>query len=218
MQRDGTQFAWERANGDAGEFGWSGEVSGYAELESPFDEAEEMELAAQLLEIQDEAELNQFIGDLFKKVRRVVGRMAKSQIGGMLKNVAKTALPFVGGALGSFMPIPGVGTAVGTALGSAVSTALEAEMEGIEPEDQEFELARRFVRLAGTAARQVAQTPPTVDPQKAAQAAVMAAARQLLGQPAGELDEAVFSSAGSNRPRSSGRWLRRGNTITLVGM
>jgi uncharacterized protein (DUF697 family) len=62
------------------------------------------------------------------------GGIAKP-LGGVLKGVAKKALPFVGGALGSIIPIPGVGTAVGTAVGSAASKLLEAELEGLSPED-----------------------------------------------------------------------------------
>ncbi|MEJ5199355.1 MAG: hypothetical protein WHX53_10565, partial [Anaerolineae bacterium] len=42
--------------------------------DSPFSEVEEMELAAQLLEVTDEAELDQFIGKLFRKAAGAVGR------------------------------------------------------------------------------------------------------------------------------------------------
>ena len=88
-----------------------------------------------------------------------VGKVARP-LGGILKGVAKAALPFVGGALGSFIPIPGVGTAIGSALGGALSKALEAEFQGMEAEERDFEIARRFVQMAGTAARQAALAPP----------------------------------------------------------
>jgi hypothetical protein len=198
------------------------DLSGTAEMESPFDEAEEMELAAELLSIQSEAELDQFIGKLVKgafrgirKVGSAVGRIAKP-LGGILKGVAKTALPFVGGALGSFIPIPGVGTAVGTALGSAVSKALEAELEGMDPEDQEFEMARRFVRLAGAAAKQVAMAQPGVDPQAAARTAVMTAARQHV--PGLQSPAAGPRTGAGTAPSRSGRWIRRGRKIVLLGV
>ena len=106
--------------------------------ESPFSEAEETELAMELLSVSSEAELDQFLGKLLKGVKSVgsaVGKIARP-LSGALKGLAKKALPFVGGALGSFIPIPGVGTAVGSALGSAVSKALEAELAGLEPEDR----------------------------------------------------------------------------------
>lgn len=201
------------------------EIFGEADMESPFTEAEEMELAAELLAISNEAELDQFLGKLFKgawrglkKVGSFVGKIARP-LGGVLKGLAKKALPFVGGALGSFIPIPGVGTAVGTALGSAVSKALEAELEGMNEEDQEFEMARRFVRLAGTAAKQAAQAKPGVSPQDAVKAAVMAAARRHvpgLGQGSTAFPVAVASPiCQSGR---SGRWVRRGSKIILLGV
>ena len=202
------------------------EISGDSAMESPFDEVEEMELTTELLGITDEAELDQFLGKLFKgawrgikKVGSVVGKIARP-LGGVLKGLAKKALPFVGGALGSLIPIPGVGTAVGTALGSAVSKALEAELEGMNPEDREFEMARRFVRLAGTAAKQAALAQPGVDPQAAAKAAVMAAARQhvpgLLQGAANTATTATTTAAGG--AGRSGRWIRRGRKIILLGV
>ena len=83
------------------------------ESESPLNEVQEMEAAAELLEVTNEAELEQFLGNLFKKVASGVGGFMKSStgkaLGGILKNIAKKALPVVGGALGSFVA-PGVGT------------------------------------------------------------------------------------------------------------
>ena len=112
----------------------------------PLNEVEEMELAAELLSVSSEEELDQFLGKFFKRAWRGIKKVARP-LGGILKGIAKKALPFVGGALGSFIPIPGVGTALGTAIGGAASNLLEVDLEGMSPEDQEFELARRFVRL-----------------------------------------------------------------------
>ena len=125
------------------------------EMAAPFSEQEEMELAMELLSVSNEAELEQFLGNVFKKAWQGIKKVAKP-LGGALKGIAKAALPMVGGALGSFIPIPGVGTALGTALGSAVSKALEMEMNEtgeLAQEDRELEVARRVVRIAGTAAR-----------------------------------------------------------------
>ena len=182
------------------------------EIESPLDEVEEMELAAELLTVSSEEEMDQFLGKLFKgawrglkKVGRFVGKVARP-LGGILKGIAKKALPFVGGALGSFIPIPGVGTALGTALGGAASKLLEVDLEGMSPEDQEFELARRFVRLASSAAAQAANAPDGIDPNPVAVAAVQRAASQLSG-----------NQGQRARRKRSGRWLRRGNKIVLLG-
>lgn len=155
-----------RASGETFEilpFGQGEYEGGFGEAESPFSEAEEMELAMELLAVASEEELEQFLGNVFKgvwkgikKVGSVVGKVAKP-LGGVLKGLAKQALPFVGGALGSMIPIPGVGTMIGRAAGTALSKALEMEFEGLELEQQEFEMARRFVRIAGSAAQQAAQ-------------------------------------------------------------
>jgi hypothetical protein len=119
---------------------------------APFGEEQELELAMELLGVQSEEELEQFLGKMFKGVWNGIKKVAKP-LGGILKGIAKKALPFVGGALGSFIPIPGVGTALGRALGGALSNALEMEMQEMPEVDRELEVARRFVRIAGSAAQ-----------------------------------------------------------------
>ena len=208
---------------DEFEFELGDEMEFEGEFESQLDEVEEMELAAELLAVSNEQELDQFLGKIFKKIGRGIRKIAKP-LGGILKGVAKKALPFVGGALGSFIPIPGVGTAVGSALGGAASKLLEVDLEGMDNEDQEFELARRFVRMASTAAAKAASAPPDADPKAAAIQAIKVAAQQLnRGGSQGE--EEVTASAPASTPRAQvtsgrrnrGRWFRRGNSIVLVG-
>jgi hypothetical protein len=197
----------------AGEGEYEGEFEFAAEQEGeggPFTEAEEIALAAELLSVSNEAELEQFLGKLWSTVKKVGGAVAQvaKPFSGVLKAVAKKALPFVGGALGSMIPIPGVGTALGTALGSAVSQALEMELEGLEMEDREFEMARRFVRIAGTAAQQLE---PQAEGGQAVHAAVTAAAQQHLPH--------LSSAAPAPGARgSSGRWIRHGTTLVLTGV
>jgi hypothetical protein len=207
---------------EAFEFGFEaeGEASfGLRDSESPFSEAEENELALELLSVSSEEELDQFLGKLFKgawkglkKVGSAIGKVAKP-LGGVLKGLAKKALPFVGGALGSLIPIPGVGTALGSAVGRAVSSALEAEFSELEAEEQEFEMAKRFVRIAGTAAQQAAQCPPSADPQAAARSAVLSAAKRHLPQ----LRQGGLG-APQRRSAPGGRWVRSGNRIVIVGV
>jgi uncharacterized protein (DUF697 family) len=152
-----------------------------AEAESPLSEMQEMELATELLEVSSEAELEQFLGGLFKKVASGVGSFMKSgtgrALGGILKNVAKKALPVVGGALGSFVA-PGVGTALGSKLGSMASNLFEVELETMSEQEAEFEVARRYVRLASSAARNAALAPRNAPPRAVARAAVVSAARR----------------------------------------
>jgi hypothetical protein len=210
---------------DEFEFEMTDEGEFESEVENQMGEVEEMELAAELLAVASEQELDQFLGKIFKKIGKGIRKIARP-LGGILKGVAKKALPFVGGALGSFIPIPGVGTAVGTALGSAASKLLEVDLEGMTPEDQEFELARRFVRMASTAAAKAATVPADADPKAAAIRIIKAAAQQLeTGESASEGEGEVPPArpAAGDRTRSAGsrrrqgRWYRRGNTLVLIG-
>jgi hypothetical protein len=201
------------------EFHESGEL-GEAEGESPFNEVQEMELASELLEINSEAELDQFLGKLIKGATKAVGSFVRSPIGkalgGALKGVAKTALPIAGRALGTMVGGP-LGGVVGGKLGSFASSLFEMELEGLSQEDREFEVAKQFVRMAGTAAQVAARAPTSADPRLAAQRA-LAAAAQAHG--ATNVTTATTPSAGAmapNRMRRGGRWVRRGRSIVLFG-
>jgi hypothetical protein len=195
------------------------EAEYYDEMEGVFDEAEEMELAAELLSISSEEELDQFLGGLFKKVAGGAKKLFRSPVGkalgGMLKGVAKKALPVVGGALGSMIPIPGVGTALGAAAGSAAGKLFGLELEGLSEEDQEFEVARRFVRLAGDAAQEAASSPANVPPRQAAQAALVSAAQKHAP---GLVSGAQGGAGGRKGKKNTGRWVRRGRSIVILGI
>jgi hypothetical protein len=148
------------------------------EVVSPLSEAQEIQLASELLEISSEDELEQFLGGLIKKVGGFMKGPVGQALGGVLKNVAKKALPVVGGALGSFVA-PGVGTAIGSKLGSMASGLFEMELESMPQEQAQFEVARRVVGLTASAARCAAQARPRpgVSPHTVARAAVAKAAR-----------------------------------------
>nr|GFC34859.1 hypothetical protein [Tanacetum cinerariifolium] len=135
--------------------------------------------------------LRRFLGSLVKKVGGAVSGFAKSSIGktigGALKAVAKKALPMVSGALGTFVGGP-LGTALGSKLGSMAGNLFELELEGLSPEDQEFETARAFVRFANSAVQRGAaaaqnprrNVPPAVAARKALTSAAMQHAPGLL--------------------------------------
>jgi len=145
------EYQGEFAGGFQGEM----ETQLFGELVNPatgeINQELEMNLAAELLTVSNEAELDQFLGKLIRGVGRGFRRFARSGfgrfLGGALRNVARAALPTLGGALGSLIPIPGVGTALGAAAGNAVGGALGLEFEGLSNEDREFEIARRIVRI-----------------------------------------------------------------------
>lgn len=212
------EFALSGEMGDQGEFefefqeenGFSGEATG------PFSEAEEMELAAALLEITDEAELDQFLGNLFRRIGRGMGKVVRSPVfrtlGQALKGVARRALPVIGGVLGNIVA-PGVGGAVGSQLASTAGSMFGLELEGMSAEDQEFEVARRFVRLSGEAARQAAMLPADQAPDQIVRMALTRAAQQH----APGLIRVRPAAAPITRRRQQGVWRRRGNVIILYG-
>ena len=191
------------------EFGqdWPGKGSAPA----VFSKEEELQLAKELLAVGSEEELEQFLGNVFKSawqgVKKAGSTLAKvaKPLGGALKAVARTALPFVGGALGSMIPIPGVGTALGAALGRAVGNALELELEAGAPADRELEMARRFVRIAGQAARLATEGDGSA---RAVESALTRALHQQLPH---------FRPAAPQQEGESGRWRRRGKRIVVMG-
>ncbi|SFI42076.1 hypothetical protein [Nitrosomonas sp. Nm34] len=190
----------------------------YADMEGVLDEAEEMDLAAELLGVTDEAELDQFIGKLFKKIGSKVGKYIKSPTGialrGILKSAAQKALPMLGTAIGG-----PVGGALASQLAEAGNEIYGMELEGLSEEDQEFEMAKQFVRFASTAAEQAAGAPPHIEPKVAAKSAAITSAQQhapgLLRPAPSAMSMSTMSLPGSGR---SGRWVRRGSKIILYGV
>jgi hypothetical protein len=200
-----------------GDFEYDGELDELGAGGRPFSASEEMELAAELLTISDEAELDQFLGKVFKKAWRGVKKFAKSSVGrklgGILKGVARTALPIVGKAAGTFLGGP-VGGMIGGRLASAAGKAFGLELEGMAPEEAELEVARRFVRLAGSSAQNAARAPRSAPAGAVAQSAFKAAARVH----APGLVRGGIAAAGTLGGRRAGRWIRRGRRIVLYGV
>lgn len=223
------EFSGEYAGEYPGEFGGSQEFETYGEYsqEGTFSEAEEMELAAELLAVSNEAELEQFFGSLFKKVGGFLKSDVGRSIGGALKGIAKKALPMLGSAVGN-MIVPGLGGVIGGKLASAAGGMLGLELEGLSQEDQEFEVARQIVRLGAAAAGNAAQANPAAPPAQVAQAALTAAARQfapgLLSNAAAQTGaQQTNLQFGAKRGRKclhqgTGRWVRRGRSIILHGV
>lgn len=238
------------------EIGYEGSMFGFGSGHEtgwetgPFEFSQEVNnesaLIGELLEVTSDEELDQFLGKLARSVVKGATSFVRSPIGqavgGVLRSVAKKALPMVGGALGS-MVLPGVGTALGSKLGSMAGTLLEEEEVAMLGEGvAEEEAARRFIRFAGATYRNAARTPRYVPPRAAALAASVAAARvyapSLLrpprssgwrgrrrGYPAyddagnddtGWADQGGDTYAGSGA--TTGRWIRQGNRVTLIGL
>jgi hypothetical protein len=171
-----------------------------------------MELASELLAVRNEEELDLFLGDLIKSVGSVIGKVVKSPIGnaigGVLKTFAGKALPIAGGALGGMIGGP-LGAQIGSGLASMAGRTLGLELEGLSPEDREFESARQFLRFAAEATRHALESAPGITPPIAVYRAVTHAAG--LHAP-GFLDDVM------PLPSESGRWIRHHNHIVLFGV
>jgi hypothetical protein len=144
-------------------------------------EAWEMEMAAELLAVRDEAELEQFLGNFVSSAAKGLSSLAKKAAPVLLpalKTVAKQALPIAGGALGGFVGGP-IGAQIGSQLASTAGDMFGLELEGLSYEDQEFEVAKQFVRFANDAVTNLGETAHHYsDPKRAAHAAVSASAHQ----------------------------------------
>ena len=161
--------------------------------ESPLSEEEEMELAAELLTLSEEAELDQFLGKLLKKAGKFV------------KPLAKTLLPIAGKVAGGFFGGP-LGATIGGKLGTFATKLFEVDMESMAPEEGELAAARHFIRLAAAAADRAATAPPHADPMRVARYAVTTAARTYA------------PGLVRRRRAAAGRWMRRGNRIYVYGV
>jgi len=197
------------------------------DTETVFDEIEEMEQAAALLEAQDEGEVEQFLGGLVDKVRKKLGAIVPKNLQqalvANLKKVAGMALPKAGALLGNLV-VPGLGGAIGGTVAANAGKMFGLELEGMSYEDQQFEVARRVVGLgveATKAASQAAQSGMSAPAMQVAKDAVVAAAQTH----APGLATAAMGAVDRRRPygsggwgRRSGRWYRRGGRIILVGL
>ena len=154
-------------------------------FEMPMTEGEEEALAAELLGVSSEEEMDQFFGKMFRKIGRGIRGASKFlsrsgfPLSGVFKGLAKKALPFLGGALGTAIPIPGLGTIVGSAVGKAAGNLLESETDHLEVEEREFQMAKRFVRLASQAVRTGSRMPARLNPTAAANLALRNAVQRL---------------------------------------
>ncbi|MCO6488576.1 MAG: hypothetical protein J5I98_09180 [Phaeodactylibacter sp.] len=206
----------------------------------PFTPEEEAELAFELLSISNQQEEEEFFKKLFRKAakgarwlgRRIkkgakkVSRYAykriknklKSVIGRRLKMIRRLA-PYIGGAFGG--PI---GAKIGGNLSGYASKVFKMELEGLSPEDQEFEIAKRIVRFGGAAARNSWKNAGRMPTEQAIRIGFRKAARKYAP---GLLKPIRRKKSVTGRRRKpspytgrypSGKWYRKGNRIVLVGL
>lgn len=198
-------------------------------------ELHEFEMTSQLLEVTNEAELEQFIGALLRQAGSAARGFASSGTGralaGILRSAARSALPRVGQVLGDAVApgLGGAGSQIGRWLGNRF------ELEGLSAEDREFETARSFVRFARDAVRQAARNDCSIHPVAVARQAAVTSARrhapgmvpviqamkpvvpQAIRPAAAQAPMPAASRPPSGSPRS-GRWVQRGRSIVILDL
>jgi hypothetical protein len=156
-------FEYGQQESQYGEFeGQNGEFS--QEAEGVFAETDEMELAADMLSLGSEMELEQAIGKLMHGAARAVGGSIPPEVGTALGNAIKAAAQQA--------------APLGSTPAAASGELFGIEPEGLSGEDQEFEVMRRFVRFAGAAAGRAARFPRGVNPRAIVRSALTSAARR----------------------------------------
>ena len=205
---------------DRTQVGQGYEMDSGSSSEGPdYGESEQAALAAELMELETEEEFENFLGDLLRKAAAAVGGYISSQtgrsLGSLLKGAARQILPIVTQAVG-----PEAG-------GSGEYESGGYDSGESEMEEQEWEAATTFVRLAEEAAKIAAQTPPDAEPDAVANNAVTQAAQvhapALVAPPERPMAPPPYRPGfpprmGPYGRRSSGRWIRRGNQILLLGV
>lgn len=206
------------------EFSDEFEMEFLTDQEGEMGDSMEMEIAGELLSVSNDQELDQFLGSLARRAGRAVVSFAKSPAGNMikgaLKKIAKKALPIAGKAIGGYFG-GSAGSAIGGKLGTMATKLFELELEGLSPEDQEFEVSKAYVRFANDALRKgamAAKRNPNARPSQIVKTA--------LKQSASVYAPGLLTSSSSMGGRQSrgpirarkGTWVRKGRALILYEM
>jgi hypothetical protein len=115
------------------------------------------ELAAALLDVVSESELDEYVSALVGEAARSAGRRipveARRALVASLRRTAERTLPALSVALGD------EGTPEERVATQTAARIFGVETEGMSPEDRDFEIARRFVGFARAATLRAAGAP-----------------------------------------------------------
>lgn len=176
------------------------------------DEANELQLAAGLLEVGNEEQLDRCLANVIHEAEKITGRVVQPSqaeaIRDVLRNSIQQILP-VGSVQHGATMRTSVGTELSRALSATAGQLLGLELEGLSPEDREFEAVRQFVRFAGETVKNAVEGAPGSDPQDAAHRAAAKAAEAYA--------PGLFA-ASNDVARSSGHWVWCHDRIILFGV
>ncbi|MFT5643836.1 MAG: hypothetical protein ACI83P_001388 [Janthinobacterium sp.] len=156
-------------------------------------------MAAGLLEVSNEAELGQFLCDLVR-AGGAFAPVAAHALVRVLKRVALPVFPLHGSALASGLD----DNRSGADLTATAARVFGLELEGLSPEDKEFEVACQFIRLASDAIENSRTNARLGEPQAVAERALQHAAQRHA--------PGLLQMSGTG---DSGRWQRQGRRIIV---
>lgn len=192
-----------------------------------FQEIPEGELAYELMHVQSEEELDQFLGDLLKSAwsgakalyHSPLGQKLKRQAIEGLKDMGRKALPGLGRTVGGHFFGP-QGARIGGQLGKMAAKGLGLEYQGATALERRTEGSRRFVRTARNAARRIAtqiQSGQPVNARIIHQIILQEGRRWFPGLPVQAIG-GTGGGAGPSSAQNAGRWYRQGSRIILEGI
>lgn len=174
---------------------------------APADDSNELALAADLLGVRSEAELERVLRRVIGNAGVLGARVLRSpmapQLIGQIKAAVMSLIPARSSALAVIAGAP-----AHTARIARGARVFGLELEGLSPEDKEFALARQVVRFADAAARYAGQA-RAASPEAAREAAREALRRAACRHAPGLLPR--FRA----RRAPQGRWTTEGGRIVL---
>lgn len=180
------------------------EAAGSADA-APAAEDPTITFGADLLDVADDAELDELLRDLVAAVA-AAGRMPLGAALGqaLVAELKRAARPL--------MPIRSNGAGAAD-LKTRAARIFGMELEGLSPEDKEFEVARQFVRLCIDAVGNAAAMARGGAARAVAGAALRQAARRYA--PGLLRPQGLAAPAAPGAP-SQGRWRREGGRIVVL--
>ena len=176
-----------------------------------FDESQELEWASRLLEASNEHQLDHFLHAMILEAGTAAGATLQPAdqhaIASVLKQAVHQVLP------ASVHQGATIRTSTGAQLGSGLSSmagqVLGLELEGLSPEDRDFEAVKQFVRFAGQTVKNALEAAPGADPLHTAHSAATDAAQIYA--------PGLFAES-PHAPGNSGRWVACNDRIILFGV
>ncbi len=202
------------------EHGYSNEMAAYGSETGSLSHEEEIALAAELLNVRNDQELQQFLGKLIRGAGRLIRTPVGRTLTNALRQVASRALPIVAKVAGTTFGGPLGGAAAGM-LAQSAGKALGLEVSGMTQDEANFAAARQFVRFAENAASRAAKTDansPGAVPTAVAQAAMTQAAQQFAPGLLGPQHGTIPAPRMQPRRATRGVWVRRGTSIVIYGV